>query len=243
MQTKPPIPRAVLVGLQRPDVDDVAHQASLEELGPLVKTLGYTVVGTVSQRREGTGAESLLGSGKLALAALTGGTGVVSSMRRPPSPRPARGSNPRPRGFAAMGWPAVNQDVTEHLENLRASHSQGVWYCAVLVARDAAVSAVRAGTCRANGAASGSLTRDPSAQSGNRRRHELATNIRVTCSTILRARPQRSEQCRSRRMRLRGGPGQSRSGSDRRQSPIEQRSVGLRDRYRIPSVVRCGRAP
>jgi GTP-binding protein HflX len=82
METKPPIPLAVLVGIQTPDVDDVAHEASLEELGRLVKTLGYEVVGTVSQKREGTGAGSLLGSGKL--AALTGGSGVVESMAPPP---------------------------------------------------------------------------------------------------------------------------------------------------------------
>ncbi|WP_027281962.1 GTPase HflX [Roseomonas gilardii] len=85
MDTKLPVPHAVLVGIQKPEVDDVAHQASLEELGRLVKTLGYEVVGTVSQRREGTGAGALLGSGKLAeLAALTGGTGVVGSMAPPP---------------------------------------------------------------------------------------------------------------------------------------------------------------
>ena len=85
MDTKPPVPPAVLVGIQKPEVDDVAHQASLEELGRLVKTLGYEVVGTVSQRREGTGAGALLGSGKLAeLAAITGGTGVVGSMAPPP---------------------------------------------------------------------------------------------------------------------------------------------------------------
>jgi GTP-binding protein HflX len=85
METKSPTPLAVLVGIQTPDVDDVAHEASLEELGRLVKTLGYDVVSTVSQRREGTGAGLLLGSGKLAeLAALTGGTGVVGSMAPPP---------------------------------------------------------------------------------------------------------------------------------------------------------------
>ncbi|MFC7543961.1 hypothetical protein ACFQU2_37170 [Siccirubricoccus deserti] len=79
-------------------MDDVAHQASLEELGRLVKTLGYEVAGTVSQRREGTGAGSLLGSGKLAeLAALTGGTGVVSSMAPPRSPRRGNGSKVAPR--------------------------------------------------------------------------------------------------------------------------------------------------
>ncbi len=86
METSPPTPQAVLVGIQTPDVDDVAHQGSLDELGRLVRTLGYAVVGTVSQRRDGTGAGSLLGTGKLAeLAALTGGTGVVGSMA--PAPR------------------------------------------------------------------------------------------------------------------------------------------------------------
>jgi len=85
METKPPIPLALLVGIQTPEVDDAAHEASLEELGRLVNTLGYEVIGTVSQKREGTGAGALLGSGKLAeLAALTGGTGVVGSMAPPP---------------------------------------------------------------------------------------------------------------------------------------------------------------
>jgi len=85
MDTKLPIPRAVLVGIQTPEVDDVAHEASLKELGRLVKTLGYEVVGEVSQRRDGTGAGSLLGVGKLEeLAALTGGGGVVTSMATPP---------------------------------------------------------------------------------------------------------------------------------------------------------------
>ncbi len=84
MDTKPPIPLAVLVGIQTPQMDDIAHEASLEELGRLVKTLGYEVVGHVSQRRDGTGAGLLLGSGKLAeLALLTGGTGVVGSSAPP----------------------------------------------------------------------------------------------------------------------------------------------------------------
>ncbi len=106
METKPPIPLAVLVGIQTPEVDDVAHEASLEELGRLVKTLGYGVVGTVSQRREGTGAGSLLGSGKLAeLAALTGGTGLVGSMAPPPK------SKARQRfGAAAETAPTAEPD-------------------------------------------------------------------------------------------------------------------------------------
>jgi GTPase len=84
METRPPIPRAILVGVQTPDVDDVAHAASLEELGRLVKTLGYEVVGTVSQKRDGIDGGTVLGKGRLEeLAALTGGTGVVGSMAPP----------------------------------------------------------------------------------------------------------------------------------------------------------------
>ena len=84
METKSPVPLAVLVGIQLPHITDIMHEASLEELGRLVKTLGYEVVGNVSQKRDGTGAGLLLGSGKLAeLAALTGGTGVVGSMAAP----------------------------------------------------------------------------------------------------------------------------------------------------------------
>jgi GTP-binding protein HflX len=40
MQTKSPEPRAILVGIQMPGVDDVAYNASIEELGSLVRTLG-----------------------------------------------------------------------------------------------------------------------------------------------------------------------------------------------------------
>ncbi|WP_243429519.1 GTPase HflX [Acetobacter sacchari] len=91
METASPIPLAVLVGIQTPDVDDIAHEASLEELGRLVKTLGYQVVGSVSQKREGTGAALLLGAGKLEeLAAITGGSGVVTSMATAPMTKARR---------------------------------------------------------------------------------------------------------------------------------------------------------
>src|ERR1700737_848941 len=84
METRPPIPRAILVGVQVAGVDDVAHAASIEELGLLVKTLGYEVVGTISQKRDGMDGATVLGKGRLEeLAAITGGTGVVGSMAIP----------------------------------------------------------------------------------------------------------------------------------------------------------------
>jgi len=84
METRPPVPRAILVGIQLPGVDDVAHAASIEELSRLVKTLGYGVVGTISQKRDELDGSTVLGKGRLAeLAAITGGSGVVGSMAIP----------------------------------------------------------------------------------------------------------------------------------------------------------------
>ncbi len=91
METKLPVPRAILVGVQLPGVDDAAHAASIEELGRLVKTLGYQVVGTLSQRREALDGATVFGKGRLHdLAALTGGTGVVGTMATPSTSK-ARG--------------------------------------------------------------------------------------------------------------------------------------------------------
>jgi len=71
-----PTNRAVLVAVQLPGVTDEEHTASLGELGRLVRTLGYTTVGEVSQRRENLSPAAVLGEGKLhELAALTGGSG------------------------------------------------------------------------------------------------------------------------------------------------------------------------
>ena len=72
MKTKPNLPHAILVGVQLPGVDDVAHAASIEELGRLVKTLGYEVVGTMSQKRDELDGGTVLGKGRLEeLAAIT----------------------------------------------------------------------------------------------------------------------------------------------------------------------------
>ena len=76
--TSKPIPKAVLVGIPLPEVSDDENQESLIELGRLVKTLGFEVVASMSQRRQSLAGGTVLGEGKLKeLANLTGGTGVI----------------------------------------------------------------------------------------------------------------------------------------------------------------------
>jgi GTP-binding protein HflX len=140
METRAPIPRAILVGVQLPGVDDVAHAASLEELGRLVKTLGYEVVGTLSQKRDELDNATVLGKGRLEeLAAITGGTGVVGSRATPPKSKarerfadaddkkpgmpqlePEAGSGPRPE-FVIVDH-EISPSQTRNLE--RASGAQ-----------------------------------------------------------------------------------------------------------------------
>jgi len=73
----------VLVGVQLPGVNDAEHASDLTELGRLVQTLGFDVVATVTQRRDGLAAAAVLGEGKLKeLADLTGGKGVVPTGAR-----------------------------------------------------------------------------------------------------------------------------------------------------------------
>src|SRR2546425_5209488 len=76
--TEAPRPKAVLVGVQLSGVTDAVQLSSLKELKRLCETLGFEVVGEVTQKRKGLGAATLLGAGKLVeLAAWTGGAGVV----------------------------------------------------------------------------------------------------------------------------------------------------------------------
>ena len=73
-------PKAVIVGVRFPDDDESTFDASLVELERLVTTLGYRVVGRVTQARASLAPAAVLGEGKLAeLAALTGGTGHVGT--------------------------------------------------------------------------------------------------------------------------------------------------------------------
>jgi GTP-binding protein HflX len=58
-------PRAAIVAVQLPDVEDGAFASSVTELGRLARTLGLDVVATVTQRRGSLHAATVVGSGKL----------------------------------------------------------------------------------------------------------------------------------------------------------------------------------
>jgi GTP-binding protein HflX len=71
---------AVLVGLLLPKMTNQELDLSLQELSQLVKTLGYKVVGRVTQKRSSSKYASVLGEGKLKeLAKWTGGTGTIAA--------------------------------------------------------------------------------------------------------------------------------------------------------------------
>ncbi|MFO0688050.1 MAG: GTPase HflX [Myxococcota bacterium] len=76
--TEKPRPRAVLLGVQLPTMSDGDFRSSLDELERLATTLGFEVVGRVTQRRARLAPGAVVGSGKLVeLARWTGGTGII----------------------------------------------------------------------------------------------------------------------------------------------------------------------
>jgi GTPase len=87
--TVPPRPRAVLLGVALPGVDESELTSSLDELARLAKTLGFQVVGRVTQKRARLDPGAVVGEGKLKeLAEWTGGSGVV-----PVGPRKKKSSD------------------------------------------------------------------------------------------------------------------------------------------------------
>ncbi|OYZ17514.1 MAG: GTPase HflX [Bdellovibrio sp. 28-41-41] len=79
MQT--PVKNAVLVGIQLPKISSSELQASLDELTRLVTTLGYSVIGQVTQKRASDRSASILGDGKLKeLAQWTDGSGKIAAV-------------------------------------------------------------------------------------------------------------------------------------------------------------------
>jgi GTP-binding protein HflX len=80
-ETSRGIQKAVLIGIQFPKMNQAEVKGSLQELTRLVTTLGYQVIGQVTQKRNSTKSAMLLGDGKMQeLAKWTGGTGVVASL-------------------------------------------------------------------------------------------------------------------------------------------------------------------
>jgi GTPase len=58
-------PATILVDVQLQKTAAEEHDASLQELRQLVETLGWDIVGTLSQRLRSPAAASLIGPGKL----------------------------------------------------------------------------------------------------------------------------------------------------------------------------------
>ena len=88
--------RAVLLGVALTGVDEAELASSLDELARLAKTLGFAVVGRVTQRRARLDPGAVVGAGKLEeLAQWTGGTGVV-----PIGPRKRRSADDETQGEA-----------------------------------------------------------------------------------------------------------------------------------------------
>ncbi len=80
-ETQPEIKKAVLIGIQLPRVPDSELQSSLAELNRLVTTLGYKVVGQITQKRTSDKSTTVLGDGKLReLGKWTGGTGKIAAL-------------------------------------------------------------------------------------------------------------------------------------------------------------------
>lgn len=106
-------PKAVLVGVQLPGVTQQELESSLAELTRLVTTLGYPVIGQVTQKRSSDRDARLLGEGKLTeLAKWTGGTGVVAP------------SVERKKSKAALKWEADEDDESD--ESDEADEADGV---------------------------------------------------------------------------------------------------------------------
>ena len=73
LTAKASLTNALLISICTPDFKGDEATESLAELGRLVTTLGFTVVGTQSQKQSSTKKVNVLGLGKLAeIAHLTG---------------------------------------------------------------------------------------------------------------------------------------------------------------------------
>jgi GTP-binding protein HflX len=94
-------PKAVLVAVKFPSVDQIEFESSLAELERLVTTLGYEVVAQVTQARTNLAPSAVIGEGKLEeLAALCGGSGETSRV-------------PHKTNKARSKWERAEQEAVE----------------------------------------------------------------------------------------------------------------------------------
>jgi GTP-binding protein HflX len=106
VMSKPSQSNAVLVAIRTPRVTVEELDSSLQELTRLVNTLGYRVVGRVTQKRSSDQYAAVLGQGKLAeLALWTGGSGKIESAFE------------RPKHKAASKREAAASDVTDESDD------------------------------------------------------------------------------------------------------------------------------
>lgn len=105
-------PRALVLGVQLPGVDDGEHRSSLEELSRLGHTLGYDIIGQLSQRRGSLSKASVCGRGKLKeLARWTGGSGFI-----PSAAKNAKRNIAAAEAAAAEAEEDEDEDLTDELE-------------------------------------------------------------------------------------------------------------------------------
>ena len=111
--SKPSQSNAVLVAIRTPRVTAEELESSLQELTRLVKTLGYHVVGQVTQKRSSDKYAAVLGQGKLAeLALWTGGSGKIESAFE------------RPKHKAASKFEGADSDLTEESDDDEADDNE-----------------------------------------------------------------------------------------------------------------------
>lgn len=121
-----PRPKAVLVAVHLPHVDDLEFRSSLEELERLVSTLGYRTVEKVTQTRSHLEAAAVLGEGKLQeLGQLTGGDGHIGSTA------PKRKDKARLKREAAEHDEEDEDDADDEGEPHATSHAKKVDLVAV----------------------------------------------------------------------------------------------------------------
>ncbi len=118
-------PTAVLVAVQRPDVDDAEFTESLAELRRLAKTLGLRVAGTCTQKRTTFDAGTYVGSGKLDELKQLIGDGKAGTIVIDHEITPSQARNlEKATGTTVMDRTAVILEIFHRHANSRAAKAQ-----------------------------------------------------------------------------------------------------------------------